>query len=205
MNELKHEDVMRALECCGVYYNCNGCPYYHGEPEEDCHYKMMKAALALLRENRSQISVLKKLLDRCETQFSEKDAEIERLTQERDDARRDCAVAEQNHYECKKELEEMSDDILDSVRAERDRYKAESEQYQREMLKRGEEIEKQKALKKIATDNNHQCYGLGYEDGIKAFAEKIKTFYHNLSGKTVGGSVEYHIDQIAKEMKEERE
>lgn len=36
----------------------------------------------------------------------------------------------------------MSDDILDSVRAERDRYKAESEQYQTEMLKRGEEIER---------------------------------------------------------------
>ena len=39
----------------------------------------MKDALALLRENRSQISVLKKLIDRCETKFSEKDAEIERL------------------------------------------------------------------------------------------------------------------------------
>jgi hypothetical protein len=38
-------------------------------------------------------------------------------------------------------------------------------------------------------------------EAITEFAEKIKTFYHNLSGKTVGGSVEYHIDQIAKEMK----
>jgi hypothetical protein len=40
-------------------------------------------------------------------------------------------------------------------------------------------------------------------EAITEFAEKIKTFYHNLSGKTVGGSVEYHIDQVAKEMKGE--
>lgn len=37
----------------------------------------------------------------------EKNAEIERLTKERDEARTDCAVAEQLHYVCKKELEEM--------------------------------------------------------------------------------------------------
>jgi DNA-binding ferritin-like protein len=51
-------------------------------------------------------------------------------------------------------------------------------------------------------------YEKGYRkasDVIDEFAEKIKTFYHNLSGKTVGGSVEYHIDQIAKEMKGEQQ
>ena len=93
-NKMKPEDVMRALECCCVYCNCNGCPYYHGEPEEDCHYKMMKAALALLREKDAliaeltqtnaekdaEICVKKKLLDKCEERFAEKDEEIERLT-----------------------------------------------------------------------------------------------------------------------------
>jgi hypothetical protein len=65
------------------------------------------------------------------------------------------------------------------------------------------EIERLNALNKVLKDNNHQCHRLGYEDAITEFAEKIKTFYHHLSGKTVGGSVEYHIDQVLKEMKGE--
>lgn len=39
-------------------------------------------------------------------------------------------------------------------------------------------------------------------EAITEFAERLKKFYGILKGKTVGGSVEYHIDQIAKEMKE---
>lgn len=64
------------------------------------------------------------------------------------------------------------------------------------------EIERLTAINKVLKDNNHQCHRLGYEDAITEFAERIKTFYHNLSGKTVGGSVAYHIDMIAKELKE---
>lgn len=83
MNEMKPEDVMRAMECCIVENDkddCLGCPYsgkrHRGEM---CVNHLLEDAIALLRENRSQISVLKKLLDRCETQFAEKDAEIDRL------------------------------------------------------------------------------------------------------------------------------
>jgi len=66
MNELKPEDVMRALECCAVYANCNGCPHFNGVPEDDCHYKVMANALALLKKYQAE--------------NAEKDAEIERLT-----------------------------------------------------------------------------------------------------------------------------
>ena len=41
-------------------------------------------------------------------------------------------------------------------------------------------------------------------DAITEFAERLKKFYGILKGKTVGGSVEYHIDQIAKEMREKQ-
>jgi hypothetical protein len=40
-------------------------------------------------------------------------------------------------------------------------------------------------------------------EAITEFAERLKKFYGSLKGKTVGGSVEYHIEQIAKEMKGE--
>ena len=39
-------------------------------------------------------------------------------------------------------------------------------------------------------------------EAIDEFAHRLKKFYGKLGGKTVGGSVKYHIDQIAKEMKE---
>ena len=167
MNEMKPEDVMRAMECCIVENDkddCLGCPYsgkrHRGEM---CVTHLLEDALALLRE---------------------RDAEIERLNKERDDARSDCAVAEQNHYKCKKELEEMSDDILDSVRAERDRYKAESEQYQIEMLKRGKEIERLRAecasfeeINEMWVEENNrlkEAIKTARAKAITEFAEKLK-------------------------------
>lgn len=38
-------------------------------------------------------------------------------------------------------------------------------------------------------------------EAIKELAERLKTYYRNLD-RTAGGLVEYHIDQIAKEMLE---
>ena len=39
-------------------------------------------------------------------------------------------------------------------------------------------------------------------EAVKAFAERLKKYYARLNGKTAAGCVEYHIDQIAKEMLE---
>ena len=204
MNEMKPEDVIKALELCveGTSEACLKCAW-RLTPYPSCKAVVEGKALALIRDYRNQISILKALLERCETQFAEKDAEIERLTQERDDARRDCAVAEQLHYECKKELEEMSDDILDSVRAERDRYKAESQQYQSAFLKATMDAEKERfQCKNICEPTYKNLLETARADAITEFAERLKTFYKHLPGNTVGGSVEYHIDQVVKEMRE---
>lgn len=102
MNELKPEDVMMALECCSVYENCDGCPHFDGVPEDDCHYKAMANALALLREKDARIKELEEAvgaeftcfvgeqhkvdhcpygdeLARLQKEVAEKDAEIEAL------------------------------------------------------------------------------------------------------------------------------
>ena len=73
MNELKPEDVMRALELhadCEMD-NCFECPYekYLSKADGNCVHHLSMDALALLRE---------------------KDAEIERLTEERDKAQAIC-------------------------------------------------------------------------------------------------------------------
>lgn len=43
-------------------------------------------------------------------------------------------------------------------------------------------------------------YEKGYGQGAKDMAERIKKYYHHLSGKTMSAVVEYVIDLIAKEM-----
>jgi hypothetical protein len=187
MNKLKPEDVMRALEICAKPYsqdkfqNCKTCPYWL----RDCDKEFISDVIALLRE---------------------KDAEIERLTKERDDARRDCAIAEQLHYECKMELEEMSDDILDSVRAERDRYKAESDQYQSAMLKAQAVCVEMGKLNQVEIAKARA-------EAITEFAERLKQCTECMGECTVDNPLaetysvvrEEYIDQITKEMKEENE
>lgn len=52
-------------------------------------------------------------------------------------------------------------------------------------------------------------YSKGYADGynraLDDITARMKKFYGHLNGNTVGGSVSYHIDQIAKEMREKYE
>jgi hypothetical protein len=122
MNEMKPEDVMRALELCKSFrdlHACDVCPYFRAElaDDESCTNRMVQDALALLRE---------------------KDADIEVLG------------------------------------AELSRY----------------------------TENVARMVETARSEAITELAEKIKCFYNNLPGKTVGGSVAYHVDQIVKEMRE---
>ena len=184
MNKMKPEDVINALEKMTYGgHSCTDCKYSKKRGEDRCGLKgcrIAQNALALLRE---------------------KDAEIERLTKERDDARRDCAIAEQNHYECKKELEEMSDDILDSVRAERDRYKAESQRYQSAFLKAQTDAEQERfQCKNICDPTYKNLLETARAEAITEFAERLKekafsvpTVYNSHFGRM--------IEQIAKEMK----
>ena len=63
MNEMKPEDVMRALEClveCIDSGLCNdSCPQHRNTY---CRYYILKAALALLREKDAEIERLKKYI-----------------------------------------------------------------------------------------------------------------------------------------------
>jgi hypothetical protein len=80
MNELKPEDVMMDLECCGYATGCTDCilATYDGSP---C---AVKKALALLREKDARIEQLladiRATVEVANKGAAEKDAEIERLT-----------------------------------------------------------------------------------------------------------------------------
>ena len=67
MNELKPEDVMRALEWCSDLRLCVDCPMraegYFSHSGNACRQALMKSALALLREKDAEIERLKKHLD----------------------------------------------------------------------------------------------------------------------------------------------
>lgn len=153
MNEMKPEDVMRALECCSNL-NCDGCPF--DKPTPNCISGLPKAALALLREKDAtiadyilQIAEMQKQIatqDRILTDFmkrkeieADKDAEIERLTIE-----------------------------LQAMRGAANSYKM--------------QLETARA------------------DAITEFEKRLVTYYNALRS----GLVAYHIEQIAKEMREKQ-
>lgn len=60
MNEMKPEDVMRALECCdrgsSCVCDCDNCPYYRCDVP--CKAKLHADAIALLREKDAEIERL---------------------------------------------------------------------------------------------------------------------------------------------------
>ena len=241
MNEMKPEDVMRALDILDKmdFFQGQraGRELWNEKPfevqEQDIadfsqgieFVKNIIAdadALALIRKLKKQIRELEgdvenfksiaeyqqncnvkryHKLQEKDDQLAEKDAEIERMTKERDDARRDCAIAEQNHYECKKELEEMSDDILDSVRAERDRYKAESERYQSAFLKAQMDAEQERfQCKNICEPTYKNLLETARAEAITEFAERLKEAVKYIPWCEYP-PVHECIDQIAKEMK----
>lgn len=49
-------------------------------------------------------------------------------------------------------------------------------------------------------------YEQGYNQGVKDFAERAKTYYKNTSGRPLPETIEYYLSLIAKEMiKEEKD
>ena len=78
MDELKPEDVMRALELCKSFrdlHACDVCPYFRAElgDDESCTNRMAQDALAIIHEKdeeikrlKSEISVKRKLLNKCD-------------------------------------------------------------------------------------------------------------------------------------------
>ena len=94
MNEMKHEDVMMALECWTSHKPCDeDCPVLEYEGSHNCMMLTMKNALALLREKDADINGLEadnehltlviegkmKQISRMAQKIVDKDAEIERL------------------------------------------------------------------------------------------------------------------------------
>ena len=64
MNELKPEEVMKALELCNSFrdlHACDVCPYFRAElgDDESCTNRMAQDSLALHREKDAEIERLK--------------------------------------------------------------------------------------------------------------------------------------------------
>ena len=153
MNELKPEDVMRAIvELRKHGLNNGGALGYHaGWCDEVAD--LLENALALLREKDVIIKEFEHQGKIALKRIEEKDAEIERLS---------SRVSMLHEIELSYAL-----------------------QY-------GDAIDKDIARRQLRAE------------AITEFAERLKTFYRRLPGKTVGGSVEYHINQVLKEMMEKQ-
>ena len=80
MNELKPEDVMRALECWASGKPCQEeCLILEHEEGASCLKLTARSALALLREKDAILEMCAETIERQDKEIAEKDAEIERL------------------------------------------------------------------------------------------------------------------------------
>ena len=135
-NELKPEDVMRALKHCHMR-GCTNCPYYDNPKCDTDLYKDVLAIIskkdafnAELTQTIAEKSALIEELqlgwsedqERVRNILDEKDAEIDRLIKERDEARRDVGVAEINHHKSAEELERLTKAFLVSLEVAEDAY-----------------------------------------------------------------------------------
>lgn len=59
----KREEIIKALACCGIYDDCNGCPYYLG-PASGCAGNVMRDALKLIKGLTEEIKDLEADYDR---------------------------------------------------------------------------------------------------------------------------------------------
>lgn len=156
------DDVIKALEHCRDFGDCSLCPYETAtfDDELDCTERMHTDALALI--NRQKV-------------------EIERLTTERDEARRDCAVAEHNHQLAVAEREANVRGFAETLQ------KIAAEQASRV-------VEAMDEIKVVA---------------IKEFAQRLVAIYENdktydrPNAHTLVVTVFRNIDTLVKEMTEE--
>lgn len=95
--ELKRDEIIKALECCGAYshgHPCNECPYMHIElaDNEICSNRMALDALALIRELTQANEQLSESYDHLEKTKDELIAERSRLTEENERLRQNNLV-----------------------------------------------------------------------------------------------------------------
>lgn len=188
MNELKPEDVMNILDRMDFFQGQRaGRELWHDKPfevqEQDIAdftkgiaavKAFIKVTLALLRDKQASIEMMAECIKRQDKELAKKDAEIESLTK-RLEKEAKC------QYDLCGQIVDLKSEIV-SLTAQ---------------------IEHCDACDRIGLTHSEHivCIKQARAEAIDEFSERLKKFYANLKGKTIGGSVEYHIDQIAKEMK----
>ena len=72
MTDFKQEDVMRALECCSstTVVECCNCPYAKQPTDDFCANRLLKDAIALLREKDKEIERLEAEVAQVRTELN---------------------------------------------------------------------------------------------------------------------------------------
>lgn len=113
---MTNETIIKSLWCCSNN-NCDGCPLVQ---YADCMVRARREAVSLIERQGIEIEQLKETLA-TKTPLEQPDtntddsyiAEIRRLIAERDEARRDCAVAERNYQRVREDaVNEFAEKLL---------------------------------------------------------------------------------------------
>lgn len=207
MNEMKTEDVMRALECWTSHKPCDeDCPVLEYEGSQNCLALTMENSIALLREKDADIKMLTEQNLALGEVVLKKDAEIERLQKIADDVADSFPVCEgcegktafgERTEHCLYEI----DDTFCAQRATKMWFalRGENEELHKEVERlKAENAVYANGVEKVAENYHRQ----GRAEAITEFAERLKAHECLPEYPWDEPFVLYGcIDQIAKEMK----
>ncbi len=110
---MTYETIIKGLWCCSNN-NCAGCPLIS---YADCMVRVRREVVSLIDRQRIEIEQLKETLATKmppkQPDTNTDDSYIAELIAERDEARRDCAVAERNHQRVREDaVNEFAENLL---------------------------------------------------------------------------------------------
>lgn len=182
---MHREQIVKALECCSVYASCDGCPYFNGIPEDDCHYQAMANALALIRYYKMENQRLTESLDRVQKQCGEIIVECDERDAER-----------------LKQVAELTIE-LDAMRSAANSYKMDNQRLTEENERLTSEISVKKKLLVKCSDLVEHIQA----DTVRKMQERLKAKAvedESLDGRnTIQIINAIWVDKIAKELLEE--
>ena len=214
MNELKPEDVVRALELKVQRHlmpNVDIDGTVSVEDAERWFLKLLKEELApyvsaLLREKDAHINKLELTLEGVMWSV---DKWLDEADYDKDEVKRALTMREKTLRiveEKDAEIERLREIIVKgdysshTARLVTETWHRNNSEFIRRLEAKIERLSHHCDDCAGCTQWKCDCSNIRAE-AIDEFAHRLKKFYGKLGGKTVGGSVEYHIDQIAKEMK----
>lgn len=198
--KLNREQIVKALECCVVYSNCNGCPLFEGvRSPKDCLEQACKGAISLIKELKDEKNeVFEKgceNLTRLEESYIKLESENLKLTEENEAWQKELVrrkeIADKHYYDLACEFEDL--------RSENERLRAENAKYEAENHAQFDKwLKLEEATKRHHAELFEEAKIAVKEDAVRKMRSEIQK--RCVEGGIYPAFVARTVEQVAKEM-----